>query len=89
MINTLHKVKTFGRGSDWGYRVHGAGGETLVSRRHFPTELAARNAGWAASKALAPMAIRLRFTPEHEVKTTSRVSLQTTPKPSFWSSLFQ
>jgi hypothetical protein len=83
MSNSSLKVKTFGRPSDWGYRVVNAVGQTLVSRRGYPTESASRKAGHAAADALAPMTMTVRY-------STDPHPSQTPVNPvNLWRSLFR
>lgn len=56
MTNGILRVKTTRSASGWGYAVVNGVGQTLVSRRGYATENAARAAGRAAADALAPVA---------------------------------
>ncbi len=90
MIHGTLRVKTFGRVGDWGYRVVGPGGATIASRRAFTTEGAARNAGWAAADALAPVSAAIRLTREMRPTLRPKPQLYRAPAPKqpFWRSLF-
>jgi hypothetical protein len=88
MIHGTLRVKTFGRTGDWGYRVVSPGGATLASRRAFTTEGAARNAGWAAADALAPVSAAIRLTRETRTMPRPQPYRAPSPKPTFWRSLF-
>ncbi len=90
MSNALLKVKTFGHGSTWGYRVVNGVGQTLVSRRGYPGETFARIAGRAAADALSPLTNTIRYTPEPPVKAPPAFQgprLRST-KQSIWQSFF-
>lgn len=90
MSNSLLKVKTFGHGSSWGYRVVNGVGQTLVSRRGYPGETFARIAGRAAADALSPLTNTIRYTPEPSAQTATafKAPKLRTQKQSFWQSLF-
>jgi hypothetical protein len=89
MTNTTLRVKTSGRGSDWCYSVLGPAGQVLMTRRAYPSEYAARNAGWAAADALSPVTVAMRLTQETTPRTQWRAAARTVaPKPSLWRSLF-
>ncbi len=85
MTNTGLRVKTSGRAGDWCYSVLSPAGKVLVTRRAFPSEYAARNAGWAAADALSPVAVaeRLAQSPRPDWRVTS-----TTTRKPIWRALF-
>jgi hypothetical protein len=90
MSNARLKVKTFGHGSAWGYRVVNGVGQTLVCRRGFPKETFARIAGRAAADALAPLPNPLRYAPDGPQTPAPSFTAPKlrTPKQSLWQSLF-
>ena len=89
MTNTTLRVKTSGRGSDWCYSVLGPAGQVLMTRRAYPSEYAARNAGWAAADALSPVTVAMRLTQATPPRTQWRDAARpVTAKPSLWRSLF-
>ncbi len=88
MTNTTLRVKTSGRGSDWCYSVLGPSGQVLMTRRAYPSEYAARNAGWAAADALSPVTVAMRLTQERPARANWRSVTPTARKPTLWRSLF-
>lgn len=62
MNNGSLRVKTSRSASNWGYAVVNASGQTLVTRRGYPTDAGARAAGHAAADALAPGEKPSRYT---------------------------
>lgn len=85
MSNRLLKVKTFRQGPSWSFRVINGASSTLATRRGFATENFARQAGWAAADALAPVAAAIRLT--HDLPPQPRPRVKAV-NPSFWRSLF-
>jgi hypothetical protein len=85
MTNTGLRVKTSGRGGDWCYSVLGPSSRVLVTRRGFPSEYAARNAGWAAADALSPVAVaeRLAQSPKADWR-----AVRATERKPLWRALF-
>lgn len=88
MSNGILSVKTFGGGSDWGYRVVNGGDQTMVTRRGYATETLARSAGRAAASVFAPPRMSLRYTSDETEMTPARMAKLQLPKRSFWKSLF-
>ncbi len=90
MSNALLRVKTFGRGSNWGYSVVNGVGQTLVSRRGYPKETFARIAGRAAADALAPLTTPIRYSqdPAQKPAPSFKPPKLRSPKQTFWNSLF-
>ncbi len=86
MNNGTLRVKTTRAASGWSYTVVNAVGQTLVTRRGYPTDAAARAAGHAAADALAPADRPARYTylPEPtEIPTKSRDQVAS------WRTLFR
>jgi len=88
MTNPTLRVKTSGRGSDWCYSVLSPAGQVLMTRRGYPSEYAARNAGWAAADALSPITVAMRLTQERPARANWRSVTPTARKPTLWRSLF-
>lgn len=90
MNNSLLRVKTFGHGSSWGYRVVNGVGQTLVSRRGYPKETFARVAGRAAADALAPITSPIRYSPDpsQPAPPAFKAPKLRAAKQPFWQSLF-
>ncbi len=90
MSNSLLRVKTFGHGSSWGYRVVNGVGHTLVSRRGYPKETFARVAGRAAADALAPITSPVRYSPDPSQPPAAafKAPKLRASKAPFWKSLF-
>ncbi|MDP3494185.1 MAG: hypothetical protein Q8R82_13825 [Hyphomonadaceae bacterium] len=89
MSNRTLRVKTSGRGSDWCYSVLSPDGRVLITRRAYPSEYAARNAGWAAADALSPVTVAMRLTQDRPAQVDWRAMRPANSKPSFWRSLFR
>ena len=62
MTNVSLRVKTTHSAAGWSYAVVNGVGQTLASRRGYPTDNSARAAGHAAADALAPVAQPTRYT---------------------------
>ncbi len=88
MTNSTLRVKTSGRGSDWCYSVLGPEGRVLATRRAYPSEYAARNAGWAAADALSPVTVAMRLTQDKRARADWRSVRPMQHKQPFWRSLF-
>ena len=86
MNNGSLRVKTSRSASGWGYAVVNSLGQTLVTRRGYPTDNAARAAGHAAADALAPGEKPSRYTYLSE-PAESQSKLRT--QVAGWRSLFR
>jgi hypothetical protein len=62
MNNGTLRVKTTRTTFGWSYAVVNAAGQTMVTRRGYSTDSAARAAGFAAADALAPVDPPSRYT---------------------------
>jgi len=85
MNNASLRVKTTRSASGWDYAVVNGVGQTLATRRGYPTDNAARAAGLAAADALAPVAPPSRYTYLPEVDGAA----SKTDLISGWRTLFR
>lgn len=86
MNNGSLRVKTSRSGSGWCYAVVNASGQTLVTRRGYTTDAAARAAGHAAADALAPVDQPSRYT---YLPEPTEVPVKRRDQVAGWRTLFR
>ncbi len=86
MNNGSLRVKTTRTASGWSYAVMNAAGQTMVTRRGYPTDSAARAAGRAAADALAPVDPPSRYT---YLPEPTEIPTKTRDQVAGWRTLFR